>query len=93
LGWDIEVTKNQEENVRSYWMNISKKRVLSFEGGSCGSQYVEGSFWEEEIVVTRRQGRRRKNPLDDLNDRRGYCHFEGDAVVRNVSWDRFGKNR
>jgi hypothetical protein len=40
---------------------------------------VEGSFWEEEIEVTRRQGRIRKKLLDDLKDRRGYCHLKEEA--------------
>jgi hypothetical protein len=45
---------------------------------------VEGSFWEEEMEVTRRQGRRRKKLLDDLKDRRGYCHLKEEAVDRNI---------
>ena len=39
-------------------------------------QVIEGKI-KGEIVVTRRQGRRRKKLLDDLKDRRGYCHLKG----------------
>ena len=34
--------------------------------------------------MTRRQGRRRKKLLDDLKDRRGYCHLKEEAVDRNM---------
>jgi hypothetical protein len=37
-----------------------------------------------EIEVTRRQGRRRKKLLEDLMDRRGYCHLKEEAVDRNM---------
>ena len=35
-------------------------------------QIIEGKI-KGQIEVTRRRGRRRKNLLDDLKDRRGYC--------------------
>jgi hypothetical protein len=34
--------------------------------------------------VTRRQGRRRKKLLDDLEDRRGYCQLMEEAVDRTM---------
>jgi len=34
--------------------------------------------------VTRRRGRRRKNLLDDLKDRRGYCHLKEEALDRTT---------
>jgi hypothetical protein len=43
------------------------------------------------IEVTRRQGRRRKKLLDDLKDRRGYCHLKEEALDRNMWRDRFGR--
>jgi hypothetical protein len=46
---------------------------------------------EEEIEVTRRQGRRCKKLLDDLKDRRGYSHLKEEAVDRNMWRDRFGR--
>jgi hypothetical protein len=45
---------------------------------------VKGSFWEEEIDVTRRPGRRRKKLLDDLKERRGYCDLKEEALDRNM---------
>jgi hypothetical protein len=42
--------------------------------------------------VTRRQGIRRKKLLDDLKDRRGYCHLKGGSCGSQYVWrDRFGK--
>ena len=34
--------------------------------------------------MTRRQGRRRKNLLDDLKDMRGYCELKEEALDRTV---------
>ena len=53
-------------------------------------QVIEGKI-SGETEVTRRQGRRRKKLLDDLMDRRGYCHLKEEAVDRNMWRDRFGR--
>jgi hypothetical protein len=43
------------------------------------------------IEVTRRQGRRRKQLLDDLGDRRGYSHLKEEALDC-IKWrNRFGR--
>jgi hypothetical protein len=44
-----------------------------------------------EIEVTRTRGRRRKKLLDDLKDRRGYCHLEEEALDCTVWRNRFGR--
>jgi hypothetical protein len=36
------------------------------------------------IEVTERQGRRRRKLLDDLKERRGYCHLKEEAVDRTM---------
>ena len=41
--------------------------------------------------MTRRRGRRRKKLLDELKDRRGYCHLKEEAVDSNMWRDRFGR--
>ena len=53
-------------------------------------QVIEGKI-KEEIEVTRRQGRRRKKLLGDLEDKRGYCHLKEEAVYRNMWRDHFGR--
>ena len=40
--------------------------------------------------MTRRRGRRRKKLLDDLKDRRGYCHLKEEALDRTMWRNRFG---
>ena len=53
-------------------------------------QVIEGKI-KGEIEVTRGQGRRRKQLLDDLKDRRGYSHLKEEALERNMWRDRFGR--
>jgi len=44
-----------------------------------------------EIEVTRRRGRRRKKLLDELKDRRGYCHLKEEALDRTMWRNHFGR--
>ena len=48
-------------------------------------QVIEGKI-KAEMEVTRR----RKKLLDDLKDRRGYCHLKEEALDRTVWRNRFG---
>jgi hypothetical protein len=53
-------------------------------------EVIEGKI-KGQIEVTRRRGRRRKNLLDDLGDRRGYSHLKKEALDR-IKWrNRFGR--
>ena len=52
-------------------------------------QVIEGKI-KGEIEVTGRLGRRRKKPLDDLKDRRGYSHLKEEALDRTMLRHRFG---
>ena len=45
---------------------------------------------KREMEVTRRRGRRRKELLDDLKDRRGYSHLKEKALDRTMWRNRFG---
>ena len=53
-------------------------------------QVIEGKI-KGEMEVTRRRGRRRKKLLDDLNDRREYCHLKEEALDRTMWRNRFGR--
>ena len=53
-------------------------------------QVIEGKI-KGQIEVTRRRGRRRKNLLDDLKDRREYCQLKDEALDRTVWRNRFGR--
>jgi hypothetical protein len=53
-------------------------------------QVIEGKI-KGRIEVTRIRGRRRKQLLDDLGDRRGYSHLKEEALDR-IKWrNRFGE--
>jgi len=41
--------------------------------------------------VAGRRGRRRRKLLDDLKERRGYCHLNEEAVDRTVWRASFGR--
>ena len=51
-------------------------------------QVIQGKI--KEMEVARRRGRRRKKLLDNLKDRRGYCHSKEEALDRTMWRHRFG---
>jgi hypothetical protein len=51
-------------------------------------QVMEGKI-KGEMEVSRRRGRRRKELLDDLKDRRGYSHLKEEALYRTMWRNRF----
>jgi len=53
-------------------------------------QVIEGKI-KGQIEVTRRRGRRCKKLLDDLKDRRGYCHLKEETLDRTMWRNRFGR--
>ena len=46
---------------------------------------------EGGIEVPRRQERRRKQLLDDVRERRGYCKLKEEALNRTAFRNRFGR--
>jgi hypothetical protein len=44
-----------------------------------------------EIEVTGRRERRRRKLLDDLKERRGYCHLKEEAFIRTMWRAGFGR--
>ena len=53
-------------------------------------QVIKGKI-KGEMEVTRRRGRRCKKLLDNLKDRRGYCHLKEEALDRTMWRDHFGR--
>jgi hypothetical protein len=51
---------------------------------------IEGKI-EGRIKVTRRRGRRRKQLLDDLKEKRGYCKLKEEALDRTMWGTRYGR--
>ena len=52
-------------------------------------QVIEGKI-KGDMAVARRRGRRRKKLLDDIKDRRGYCHLKEEVLDRTMWRHRFG---
>jgi len=52
-------------------------------------QVIEGKI-KGEMEVTRTRGRRHKQLLDDLKDRRGYSHLKEEALDRTMWRNHFG---
>jgi hypothetical protein len=46
-------------------------------------EVIEGKI-KGEMEVTKRRGRRRKKLLDDLKERRTYCHLKEEALDRSM---------
>jgi hypothetical protein len=51
---------------------------------------IEGKL-EGRIEITRRRGRRRKQLLDDLKEKRRYCKLKEEALGRTLWRTRFGR--
>jgi hypothetical protein len=51
---------------------------------------IEGKI-KGSIEVAGRRGRRRRKLLDDLKERRGYCHLKEEALDRTMWRARFGR--
>jgi hypothetical protein len=58
---------------------------------NCLLQRVTEGKKQGRIDVTGRQGRRRRNLLDDLKERRGYSHLKEKALNRTLCRARFGR--
>ena len=58
---------------------------------NCLLQRVTEGKIQGGIEVTGRQGRRRRNLLDDLKEKRGYSHLKEEALDRTMWRARFGR--
>jgi hypothetical protein len=73
---EVLLIVNERRNIlheirkrKANWIgHISRRNCLL-------KQVIEGKI-KGEMEVTRRRGRRCKQLLDDLKDRRGYCHLK-----------------
>ena len=79
---DVLLRVNEQRNI----LHEIRKRKANWIGhvlrrNCLLKQAIEGKI-KREMEVTRRRGRRRKKLLDDLKDRRGYCHLKEEALDR-----------
>ena len=86
---DLLLRVNEQRNI----LHEIRKRKANWIGHILRRNYllkqvIEGKI-KGEMEVTRRRGRRRKKILDDLKDRRGYCHFMEEALDRATWRNRF----
>ena len=58
---------------------------------NCLLQWVIEGKIKGGMEVTGRRGRRRRKLLDDLKERRGYCHLKEEALDRTVWRAGFGR--
>ena len=88
---DVLLRVNEQRNIlheirkqKANWIgHILRRNCLL-------KQVIEGKI-KVEMEVARRRGRRRKKLLDDLKDRRGYCHLKEEALDRTVWRTGFGR--
>ena len=81
---NVLLRANEQRNI----LHEIRKRKANWIGHSLRrncllKQVIEGKI-KGEIEVTRRRGRRHRKLLDDLKDRRGYCHLKEEALDRTM---------
>ena len=92
ISWTYHV-RNEEVLLRVKEHEISKWKanwVGHILRRNCLLQRVIEGKVEGGIQVTGRRGRRRRKLLDDLQERRGYCHLQEEALDR-VERSGFGR--
>ena len=58
---------------------------------NCRIKHVTEGNIELRIKVKRRRGKRRKQPLNDIEEKRGYCKLKEKARGRILCRNRFGR--
>jgi hypothetical protein len=98
IRWTDDV-RNEEvllrvKEQRNILHEISKRRanwIGHILRRNCLVQRVFEGKIKGGIEVTGRRGRRRRKLLDDLKDRRGYCHLKEEALDRTMRRAGFGR--
>jgi len=88
---DVLLTVKEQRNIlheickrKANWISHILRR-------NCLLQRVTEGKIQGGIEVTGRQGRRRRNLLDDLKERRGYSHLNEEALDRTMWRAGFGR--
>ena len=81
---EVLLRVNEQRNM----LHEIRKRKASWIGHilwrNCLLKQVTEGKRKGEVEVTRRRGRRRKKPPDDLKDKRGYSHLKEEALDRSM---------
>ena len=87
---DVLLTVNEQRNI----LHEIRKQKGNWIGHilcrNCLLKQVIEEKIKGEMEVTRRRGRRCKKLLDDLKDRRGYCHLKEEALDCIMWGNHFG---
>jgi len=88
---DVLLRVKEQRNI----LHEIRKRKTNWIGHilrrNCPLQRVTEGKIQGGIEVTGKQGRRRRKLLDDLMERRGYCHLKEEALDRTMWRARFGR--
>jgi hypothetical protein len=89
---DVLLRVKEQRNILH---EISKRKVNWIGHNLCRNcllqQVIEGKI-KRGIEVTGIRGRRRRNLLDDLKERRGYSHLKEEALDRTMWRARVGRS-
>jgi hypothetical protein len=92
---ELITTKNRKEAHTVIRLHTIERRKANWTGHilrrNCLLKHVIDGKTEGRIKVTGRRGRRRKQLLDDLKEKRGYWKLEEAALDRTVWRIRFGR--
>jgi len=81
---EVLLRVNEQRNI----LHEIRKRKVNWIGHMLRRKCLLKQGIEEKIKgkmeVARRRGRRRKNLLDDLKDRRGYSHLKEEVLDRTM---------
>jgi hypothetical protein len=91
---DVLLRVKEQRNILHEVRKWKANRIGHILRRNCLPQRVTEGKTQWGIEVTRRQGRRRRNLLDDLKERRGFLHLKEKALDRTIRtmWRaRFGR--
>ena len=88
---EVLLTGKEEKNILHEINKRKAKWIGHILCRNCLLQGVIEGKIKGGIEVTGRRGRRRRKLLDDLKERRGYCHLKEEALDRTMWRAAFGR--
>ena len=88
---DVLLRVKEQRNILHEICKLKANWIGRILRRNCLLQRVTEGKIQGGIEVTGRQGRGRRNLLDDLGERRGYCHLKEEDLDRSMWRARFGR--
>jgi hypothetical protein len=88
---EVLVRVNEQRNILHEISKLKANWIGHILRRNCLIQRVIKGKIEGGIEVRGRRGRRRRKLLDDLKERRGYCHLKEEALDRTIWRSGFGR--